>query len=230
MYCINCGVKLADTEKTCPLCGVRVYHPDLTQKDAVPLYPQQTVLPQENPRTAVIILTTLFLILALTSLICDLQLSGRIVWSGYVMGGLALAYVIAILPLWFRKRNPVIFVPCDFAAAALYLLYINLATDGQWFLSFALPVTAAIALIVTAVITLLRYISRGRLYVFGGAACALGLYMPMLEYLLYRTFDLTSFPVWSLYPLVALVLIGGMLIYLAANRSARELMERKFFI
>ena len=200
MYCINCGVKLADTEKTCPLCGVRVYHPDLTQKDAVPLYPQQTVLPQENPRTAVIILTTLFLILALTSLICDLQLSGSIIWSGYVMGGLALAYVIAILPLWFRKRNPVIFVPCDFAAAALYLLYINLATDGQWFLTFALPVSAAIALIVTAVIALCRYVRHGYFFIFGGACILTGIYGVMLEILLTITFpSIERFYFWSTY-------------------------------
>ena len=29
MYCVNCGVKLAPTESVCPLCGTRVYHPDL---------------------------------------------------------------------------------------------------------------------------------------------------------------------------------------------------------
>ncbi len=230
MYCMNCGVKLADTEKTCPLCGIRVFHPDLTQSDAAPLYPRQQPLPQVNSRAAVIVLSTLFLVLMLTPLICDLQLSGGITWSGYVIGGLALAYIIAVLPIWFHKPNPVIFVPCDFAAAALYLLYIDLATGGQWFLSFALPITVAIAVIVTAVVTLLRYIHRGRLYVYGGAACALGLYMPMLEYLLYRTFDLPHFPVWSLYPLVALMLIGGMLILLAIHRPTRETMKRKFFI
>jgi hypothetical protein len=36
--------------------------------------------------------------------------------------------------------------------------------------------------------------------------------------------------VWSLYPLTALVLLGGMLIFLAICRPARETMERKFFL
>ena len=40
MYCINCGVKLSDTEKKCPLCGTEVYHPTLKQGDASPLYPK----------------------------------------------------------------------------------------------------------------------------------------------------------------------------------------------
>ena len=35
------------------------------------------------------------------------------------------------LPLWFRRPNPVIFVPVDFAAIGLYLLYINFATGGR---------------------------------------------------------------------------------------------------
>ena len=37
MYCIQCGVKLADTEKTCPLCATVVYHPQLERPHAEPL-------------------------------------------------------------------------------------------------------------------------------------------------------------------------------------------------
>ena len=39
MYCIKCGVKLADSEKKCPLCNTVVYHPDLQQNEVKPLYP-----------------------------------------------------------------------------------------------------------------------------------------------------------------------------------------------
>ena len=39
MYCVNCGVQLADTEKSCPLCGTVCYHPDISRPAAVPLYP-----------------------------------------------------------------------------------------------------------------------------------------------------------------------------------------------
>ena len=40
MYCIQCGVQLSDTEKKCPLCGTVVFHPELKQPDASPLYPE----------------------------------------------------------------------------------------------------------------------------------------------------------------------------------------------
>lgn len=32
MYCINCGVELADSETVCPLCGTRVFHPDMPRQ------------------------------------------------------------------------------------------------------------------------------------------------------------------------------------------------------
>ena len=231
MYCINCGVKLADTEKRCPLCGTVVFHPELNRPEAEPLYPQdQGPVPKVNSRIANVIVTAAFLLPVLITLLCDLQMNGGVTWSGFVIGALVVGYVILVLPTWFRKPNPVIFVPCGFVAVGLYLLYISLATGGHWFLSFGFPVTGAVGLIVTTVVTLLRYVRRGRLYVFGGAAIALGAFMPVMELLMNLTFHFQKFKWWSLYPMIPLVLLGGVLIFLAAYRPARESMERKFFI
>ena len=231
MYCVNCGVKLADTEKVCPLCGVAAWHPEIPAGQGEPVYPEnQYPVVQVSPKGAQIIVTTVFLLPFFISLLCDLQISGGISWSGYVMGALAVVYTVVVLPLWFHRPNPAVFVPADFAAAGLYLAYINLAVGGNWFWSFALPVTAFLGLLVTGLVTLLRYIRRGRLYIFGGALLALGAFMPLMEYLLVITFGGLRFVGWSLYPMVALVLLGGMLLFLAGNARARESMERKFFI
>lgn len=231
MYCMNCGVKLADTEKICPLCGVRAFHPDLTRQEGQPLYPtEKRPAAQTRSKWVQIILSGMFLLPLLIVMLRDLQEDQTLSWSGYVVGALLTGYVILVLPLWFRKPNPVIFVPCDFVAAGLYLLYINYATGGSWFLSFALPVTGGIGLIVTAVVSLLRYVRRGKLYIFGGAAIALGCMMLLMEFLMNATFCISPFVGWSLYPLVTLVLIGGMLIFLALCRPARETMERKLFL
>lgn len=231
MYCVNCGVKLADSEKQCPLCGVTAFHPEIDRPQGHRLYPQESYpAPQVNSRAAVIVLTTLFLLPILITLLCDLQLNAAVTWSGYVVGGLLVAYTMLVLPLWFRQPNPVIFVPCSFAAIGVYVLYISLVTGGGWFLSFAFPVIGCIGLIVTALVALLKYLRGGRLYIFGGAAIALGAFMPLMEYLMMLTFHLPRFTAWSLYPLIALVLLGGMLIVLAIHRPSREAMSRKFFI
>lgn len=230
MYCVNCGVKLADTETVCPLCGVTAYHPDILREKAEPLYPQQRYPEQVSTLGALIIVTAAFLLPILITLLCDLQISGNVTWSGYVVGALLTAYVVLVLPSWFRRPNPVIFVPCGFAAVGLYVLYIDLATAGGWFLSFAFPVVGFIGLVTTAVVALFRYVRRGKLYIIGGAAVALGLFMPLMEFLLCITFEHLRFAAWSFYPLTALVLLGGTLIFLAISRPARESMERKFFI
>lgn len=170
----------------------------------------------------------LFFIPLLVCFFADISIDGKTDWFGYVAGALTVAYVALALPLWFRKPNPVIFVPCSFVAAGLYLLYINSATGGDWFLSFAFPVTGGLCLIVCAVVTLLHSLRRGRLYIIGGAFMALGAFMLLIEFLMGITFDLT-FIGWSVYPLVVLVLLGGMLIFFAINTAAREMMERKLF-
>lgn len=230
MYCVKCGVELADTEEKCPLCATTVYHPELVRPAAEPLYPAgRCPVRKDAFRILPVCLSVFVLAALLTVLLCDLQVHGEVTWCGYVIGALSVGYVCCVLPLWFRKPNPVIFVPCGFAAVGLYLLYINLFTGGSWFMSFAFPVTGGICLIITAVVTLLRYVKRGKLYIIGGAFIALGGFALLAEFLSNMTFQVSRFLGWSLYPLIALVLLGGLLIYLGISRTAREMMERKLF-
>ena len=231
MYCIQCGVKLPEGEQVCPLCGTEVFHPDFLGQEQTPLFPPHRYpTPLENPKTGQIILTTITLMAMLITMITDIQLGGGINWSGYVAGALIIGYIVLVLPLWFRKPNPVIFIPSSFVAVVVYLLYINHVTDGDWFLSLAFPVTVYLGLVLTAVAALLKYLRRGALYVLGGAGIALGVLMPLLEYLIHITFRRIPLLGWSLYPLIVLGLLGGMLIFLAIHNPARETMERKFFI
>ena len=229
MYCVKCGVRLADTENRCPLCQTRVYHPELLPPQAEPLYPKNEYPASPKQTKALpIALTVLWVTAALVVLLCDLQLHQAITWSGLVMGALLTGYVAMTLPLWFQKPNPVIFVPCSFGTVLVYLLYIDLATKGGWFLPFAFPVAGGIGLIFTTLVTLLRYVRRGKLYSVGGGFLALGGFMLLVEFLLCHTFG-NAFIGWSLYPLAALMLLGGFLIFLGICRPAREAMERKFF-
>ena len=229
MFCIQCGVRLADTEKKCPLCGTIVYHPECKQADARPLYPKnQTPKIQANPATFNGIMIILYLIPILICLMSDLKRDAVLNWFGFALGGILLCYIITSLPFWFQKPNPVIFVSCDFLAVMVYLFYINYASGGNWFWSFALPAIGVFALIISALITLLYYVKKGRLFIIGGFLIVLGAFMVLLEFLIMQTFHI-PFSGWSLYPLVTLALLGGMFLYLAINKSAREVAKRKLF-
>ncbi len=230
MYCIKCGVRLADTEKKCPLCGTTVYHPEIAREAAEPLYPEKRMPTTASGRKvfcgAIIILFMFPLVLTFLS---DIWPDGKIDWFGFVAGGILLAYLTFAFPVWFEKPNPVILVPCDFAAYIAYLLYVCLATGGSWFFSVALPVSLGAAAITCTLVTLLYYLKgRGRLYIIGGSIIAIGALMLMIEWLIVKEFSI-PFVGWSLYPLITLALFGGLLIYLAMNRVAREKIERKLF-
>lgn len=231
MYCIKCGVELADSEKICPLCGTRVFHPDLPCGNGEPPYPPAEHLNEEVSRVgAMFVVTVCMLLPAVICVLVDWRVNGGIVWSGFAVGGLLLLYVLTVLPLWFKRPNPVIFVPVDFAAIILYLLYIDLATGGHWFLTFAFPVAGSIGALITTMVALLRYVRRGYLYIFGGALIAAGGLAMLLEFLLNLTFGVHQTFFWSFYPLAAGVLLGVMLIIIAVCPPLRRSLHRKFFL
>lgn len=202
MYCVNCGVKLENSEEICPLCGTEVCHPEIRIESENQLYPKGR-MPEVKQRSdtfngAVVIM---FLIPVVVSFLADFYFDREIKWFGYVLGALIMGYTACALPLWFEKPNPVIFTPCVIAEAIVYLLYINCITNGNWFLSFAFPVAGGFGLIATTVVALLYYLKKGKLYIWGGA------------------FTLTG----------GFIMLGGLMFYLAINKSAREMMERKLF-
>ena len=231
MYCIKCGVALADTEKKCPLCGTTVYHPDIPRADVPPQYPNSHMQePNIHPWGVLLIVTVLFLLPMSICLVCDWSFNRQIQWAGFVVGALMVLYVITVLPSWFRHPNPVIFVPSAFAAIGVYLLYINLAVDGNWFLRFAFPITAYLGGLLTAFVALHRYTRKGALYINGGACLALGGFMLFLEYLLHINFGLPGIGTWSPYPLIVFSLLGLTLIVIAIVPTFRKSLEKKIFI
>ena len=232
MYCIKCGVELADSEQRCPLCGTRVYHPDLERPDADPLFPPDPPVTRYKVTQAggLFITTSIFLLGMLMPLICDISLNGGVSWSGIVIGAVLLAYVFAVLPFWFKSPNPVVFVPVDFAACAVFLLYLDLYFNGGWFMTFAFPTVGCACVISSAVVALCRYVRRGYLYIFGGAFILSGGAILLTEALLNYTFGLHSRLVWSLYPCTAAAVIGIWLIIVAISPRLRTALQKKFFV
>lgn len=232
MYCVKCGVELADSEKSCPLCGITVICPEGLEREEKPSpYPPHPGRVTEgiSKSGALFILSFLFAVPLVICLICDISLNGMMNWSGYVVGALALLYIVFVLPLWFHKPNPVIFLPISFACAGLYLLYIDLQSGGNWFLPLALPATAITAVILTAVVTLVRYTRGGELFIYGGATILFGLFSILLEFLICITFGIDRMFRWSLYPCVSLFLLGMMLIIIGICRPLRESLKKKLF-
>ena len=227
MYCANCGVKLADTEQRCPLCGTEAYHPDIERPEVAPLYPKDFIPKSVLSKTTIhIIIFTLFLIPIFVCLYADFYINRHITWSAYVLLSVLICYVIVVLPFWFRRPTPAVFVPLDFFLIGLLLQYINYATGGDWFLTLAFPLITYLGVIVTAASVLLYYLKKGHLYVIGAFFIAIGLYMDVIELFLMVTFKV-SFDGWSLYPMIPLVIIGLGMIAISISRNAKAILARK---
>ena len=230
MYCANCGVKLADTEKRCPLCGTEAYHPDIERPEVDPLYPKDFVPKRELSKTTLhIILLAIFMIPIFVTLYCDFYINRSITWSAYVIFAVSLVYIICILPFWFKRPTPAVFVPIDFLVLILFLHYINFATGGDWFLTLAFPIVTYLGLTVTEAAVLLYYLKKGHMYVIGAFFIALGLFMDIIELFLMITFKV-DFNGWSIIPMIPLVLLGLSIIAIATSRNIREALARKLHI
>lgn len=231
MYCIKCGVELTDGQTICPVCSTRVYHPDLPVKDVTPTYPKKDFESEEFNRKGILfVVTILFVLTAVLTVMFNISMQNTVSWAGYVASSLGVFYVCVILPLWFKRTSPAVFVPASFASIILLLLYVNAQTDGNWFLSFAFPVAGTLGLIVTAITTLVHYLRRGYLYIFGGGLIALGAWTMLIELFLHLTFELPGHVIWSPYPCATFVVCGIMLIIIAIVKPFRESLRRIFYV
>jgi hypothetical protein len=231
MYCIKCGVELTDGQTICPVCGTRVYHPDVPVKDALPTYPKKDFESEEFNRKGVLfVITILMALISGLALAFDITINSAVVWSGYVLSSMLVLYFCIIFPLWFRRTTPAVFVPVGFASIILLLLYINLHTSGNWFLSFAFPVSGILGLIITAMATLCHYLRRGWLYIIGGGLLALGGWILLIEFFLHLPFELPGHVIWSPFPCATLAVFGMMLIVIAIVKPLKESLKRVFYV
>lgn len=231
-YCVNCGVELNASEKKCPLCETKVYHPDLPSLDGKTPYPPYVKEhePVVNKTGTIFIFTVLYLTLIITLIITNLNTAPHLSWARYPVGGLTLLYLIFVLPLWFKKPEKIIFIGIDFIGIALYLLWMNSFLGGSWFLTFALPATAGLALIVLTIVALLKYLKKRKLFILGGAIIAFGGYIVLIEYLINVTFKDTNKFLWALYPLIFCFMLGIALIFIGFHKPLRDALEKKFFV
>ena len=228
MYCVKCGVRLQGGVERCPLCGTPVWNPAGTA--AAPTFSDRYPAPPKRRRYPILaFLTALLAALCLSVLIFCLNRYHAVSWGGYVMLGCALFYLAVLFPFWFERREPLIFVPLAFVWAEGYLLYICLFTGGQWFLSFAFPVTALAGLLTTGSVALFRFGKRRRLRKTGVLLVLIGCSAMLVELFQRITFGGRMFA-WSLYPVCAFSLVGLFLFLCGLIPPWRAYLERKLFL
>ncbi|MBR2615818.1 MAG: hypothetical protein IKC69_03990 [Clostridia bacterium] len=229
MFCPKCGVRISETSDKCPLCLTAL--PRLEEERPPRFFPAEPLPKGEAHRGGILFLLTLFFVLGgVLPLILDLLDGDGIGYSFYVIAPLFVLYAAFLLPRWWRRPNPVIFLPIAFLSVMLSVLWLESRVQGGWFWSFIFPLSAAFFLFLEAAVVLLYYLKKGRLYIFGGLFLALGILSFVGEILYRATFSLPILLTYSILPLVFFSVLGMGLIVIAIVPPFRRSFEKRFFV
>ncbi|MBO4872973.1 MAG: zinc ribbon domain-containing protein [Lachnospiraceae bacterium] len=230
MYCMRCGVELEKGTAACPLCGTPVWDPKPQKKN--PHY-NPGLYPEKENSGKYWVLGVLTCILAGVIIGCTtacLVYYGRLAWSAYVLAGILFFYLTAVLPLWFVRYYPLIFLPVSFAALEGLTLFICLYTGGSWFLPFAFPVTGLLFLFAFLGygLAVIKIKPRIKLRLSGVYFFLLGGATMLVEFFLHLAFRLPMFN-WSIYTAALFGLFGIFLFVASFILPLRRTMYKKMF-
>ena len=175
-YCVNCGVELESSQKSCPLCGVEVCNPEKPY-DAGVLKPYSSHIARINRRVerrfGGIIASVTIAFVAGICIVADMVYSFSADWSLLVAISLGLGWMLFITPFVFDRLAPLWFVGMDMAALTGFLYGLNRLTSGEdWFTPLALPVVLAIGVLAAVGIVVIR---KKKLRIFSAIAWVSGL-------------------------------------------------------
>lgn len=141
-YCVNCGVELAPSEKSCPLCGTEVINPASPfDPTAARPYPSrhETVRHRMIRITAGWVLMILMAIPLILVLLTDLFDGGGLSWSLIPAAALLFCFMAFVFPCLFKKPAVWLFILFGTLEAAAFLFVLSVLLKGDWFFPFALP-------------------------------------------------------------------------------------------
>ena len=88
-YCVNCGVKLKNSEKKCPLCNTKVINPNKMDAEYEPVYSSKVEnFKKINYKYLSKIIILILMITSFLILLLDYVSSGTITWSLYVVASI----------------------------------------------------------------------------------------------------------------------------------------------
>jgi len=231
-YCVNCGVELADSEKCCPLCNVEVVNPNRPWVEpAQRPYSQhfEELTKRMDRRYFTALAGLILLIPVLVTVLCDILSGGGITWSAYVVGAIAMLYVFILLPFNFKRYHAVVFLSLNFFAVLLYLLLIEQASGGHWFLSIGLPIVICTWLIVIGYSQWFKRRKRAILLKTGLCLIAAGVLSVIIEVILsINSAGALAFR-WSFYVMIPCLVLGIVALVLEHRKNLKEVIRKKLF-
>lgn len=237
-YCVECGVKLADSEPVCPLCNTKVINPNRTSVPDQTDRPYPSIVERQinglNRRELAWLVSIFILLPVGATVIIDL-LTGEqpfsLTWSIIVMGAGALLSVWTLIPIIFKNIKLYTAIALDFLAIAGFLAVIALYVgDWDWCLKLGIPIVICTGIAVCTIIAVARSL-RLRPVTRAALVCIIiGLYIVALELVI--DFATIGYLVirWSIYAIVPLLFLALLLFYISRKPSLLDELKRRLFV
>lgn len=229
-YCVNCGVELDASLKSCPLCHTPVINlNELKKFENVSPYPEEKGQVEAVKKKDLGILITV--VLTATALSCGLLnlfvFSGNL-WSLLIIGICIVLFVLAIPAVIYTKLPIYVSLLLDGIAIGGYLYMITFLTANRiWFWHLAVPIVVLVTILVEIFTFLLRSfpvsIITTALYLFAESAIlCIGIEL-FIDRFLEKPLGLS----WSAVVLTACGIIVVALITLLSKRRLRDAVRRR---
>jgi hypothetical protein len=233
-YCVNCGVELEKTIKSCPLCGTEVKNPKQAIDTTSPTpYPQKraAIEPVDRKETA-LLLTIVLLAPSIACLIINYLILRHGMWSLYVTGACAIVWTFFVPSLIFKnKLHNLLYVIFDalVVIAYMYVFVLQFGNNG-WLEGIAIPIILLVSLLLLILSNIYSYYNPPIIVMTMGVIGAIGVFNIGVELILNLYFKHRIYIFWSAVVAICCIMIIIPLAIIISNNKLREEVRRRLHV
>ncbi len=232
-YCVNCGVRLSESEKECPLCGTEIINPKNPWKEPkTGPYPKrvENIVTKVNVQYGALLASLLLIIPVAVTLFADTIADNKVGWSLWVLGAAIVVFFSVLFPLLYKKPHPYYYLIIDTVVLGAYLWTISYNTSTEWYFPLGLPLVLLLGGCVFVSVYIFR---RGRLSVFLKWAfqfAIIGLCMVGIEIIINNYIGKIPMINWSVYVLISCLIFSIIMMTLNRKKNLQEEIKRRLFV
>ena len=229
-YCVNCGVELEASLKSCPLCNPPIINPNhLTEtQDPAPSPASKGQVEVVKRKDLGLLLSVVLSTTSVTCLLLNLLVFQGSLWSFLAIGVCICLFVFAFPAVIYTKTPIYVSLLADGAAVGNYLYLITyLTSSSEWFFRLALP----IVITVTVLIEIFTFLARKLPFSILSGSLYLFIEVPLLcialELLIRHFRNDPMLITWSAIVLTVCTVIDIALITIIAKKRLRNEVRRR---
>lgn len=229
-YCVNCGVELDASHKSCPLCNTPVINPrELVPNDVTPPFPREKgQVELVKRKDAAILLSVVLLSTAITCGLLNFFIYKANLWSLSIIGACVVFWVFMIPLVIYTKLSVYLSLLLDGIIVCAYLYMLTWLTNkNNWFFAIALPITILVTILAEIMSLLLQKFRFSFLVTATVSFVEIAVLCVGIELILNRYLHHRFFLSWSAIVLTICSIITVALITILSKKRLRNAVRRR---